>query len=170
MSVTGKKGTQTRYFNDLQREINAQTTRDIDVIQQHANDYNVHEIPVHIEKIDTKLGLLVNQYDKLEAANIDYSAAIEDDEVKTTTFETLLDSEAPIMTKANDFISRFRALKKRLETRQAQLIAEAAARDVLVAQNRDLRERVARQLVVGDPPGPVNANLPNPAGGARAKT
>ena len=167
---SAKKGARTRYSNDLKREIDAQDTQDLNVVEQQAREYNIDEIYDGVTKVTNKLSLLITQYDKLESANVDFSIAIENDAEKTTTFEALLDSEAPLMTKANHLIARFKTLKEQLKGRENHLINETAAHDVLVAQNRDLRERLARQLVVADLPGPVNANLPNPAGGARAKT
>ena len=129
MSVTSKKGVRTRYSNALKDEINAQDTEELKTAERVAREYNIHEIYDGLTNVGKKLESLRTKYDKLEAANVDLSNAIDDDEAQTTAFEIILDNEAPLMTKANDLIARFKTMEKRLETRETQLIAEAAAHD-----------------------------------------
>ena len=76
-----KKAIRTRLLNALSTEVDDTDTQTCSVIGPHIRCYGVEETQSNLLKVATKFDSLNTKYDELEAANVDYSVAIEDDEV-----------------------------------------------------------------------------------------
>ena len=126
-----------RLLNSLSTEVDNTDTQSRSDIVRNILYYGVEEIQENLLKVAIKLDSLNTKYNELEAANTDFSVAIE---AQTVVFESLLDSEFSLFAKADDLMVHFRTLKEFLEKRENDLIASEAAllhtTDVLASQNR----------------------------------